>query len=85
MGKQKVEKQINWSKAGTYDCYEDADAERKLLQNDESVQTKVRRRHQTGLYTVHYRKITVVRAGESSKKANKKEARGKKKRAQRET
>ena len=85
MGKQKVEKQINWSKAGTYDCYEDADAERKLLQNDESVQTKVRRRHQAGLYTVHYRKMPVAGQRDASKKVNKKEARAKKKRAQRET
>ena len=72
-----------WSKAGTHSNFEDADAERKVLLNGDSVQAKVRRRSSTGMFTVVFRKDPALLEAKKDKKS-KKEKRSKKKRAPKE-
>jgi hypothetical protein len=52
---QKVGK--SWTKAGTFDSYEDADSKRCKIGENSNVQTKVRRRHVDNNFTVLYREI----------------------------
>ena len=45
-----------WTRAGTHQSYEAANDERQLLSNDETLDVKIRRRHATESFTVHFRK-----------------------------
>ena len=44
-----------WTNAGVFSTFEEADVKRNKIAEDENVQTKVKRRHATGVFTVHYR------------------------------
>lgn len=70
MSKQKVKmtQDAKWSKAGTHSNFEDADAERKVLLNGDSVQAKVRRRSSTGMFTVVFRKNPALLEDKKNKK-----------------
>ena len=54
---KKNAKKNGWTKAGTFDTYEEADTKRKKISENPKVQTKVRRRHSSNNYTVHYRSL----------------------------
>ena len=70
-----------WTRAGTHSTYELASEERDMLMNDETLQVKVRRRHATDNYTVHFRKNPELTL---EKKAKKKEKPQKKKRSKKQ-
>ena len=57
----------NWTKAGTYSTYEQADAKRKKIASAGGMQTKVRRRSSENNFTVHYRKSEAVDNKEAEK------------------
>ena len=59
-----------WSKAGTFNTFEEADAKRNKIAESKNMQTKVRRRHANNVFTVHYRIL--------SKPTSKKGKKGKK-------
>jgi hypothetical protein len=46
-----------WNQAGVFPTYEEADAKRKKIAEDENTQAKVRYRNASNFYTVHYRKV----------------------------
>ncbi len=52
---KKNTKKNGWTQAGTFDTYEEADTKRKKIGENSNVQTKVRRRHSSDSFTVHYR------------------------------
>ena len=45
----------SWTAVGTFSTFEEADAKRKKIAENPSVQTKVRRRSRNNNFTVHYR------------------------------
>jgi len=75
-----------WNKSGTFSTFSEADAERNILLNDETLQVKVRRRHASENYTVHFRKnpdLAIKPAKKEKKiKKEKKERPARKKREQ---
>lgn len=71
-----------WTRAGTYSTYESASEERAVLENDETLQVKVRRRHADNNYTVHFRKNPAIAP---EKKVKKKEKSQKKKRSKKQS
>jgi|TARA_R110000824_G_scaffold351344_3_gene538365 hypothetical protein len=77
---EKKPKSLQWTKSGTFSTFVEADEERNVLSNDETLQVKVRRRHSEDSYTVHYRKNSLLKTKE--KKIEKKERAVKKKRTQ---
>ena len=62
--------------------YESASEERAVLENDETLQVKVRRRHTDNNYTVHFRKNPAIAP---EKKVKKKEKSQKKKHAKKQS
>ncbi len=53
---KKQDNKVNsWSLAGTFRTFEEADQKRNKIAENESVQTKVRRRDSKNSFTVHYR------------------------------
>ena len=72
-------KDVNcWNKSGTFSSFSEADEERNILLNDETLQVKVRRRHASESYTVHFRKNPEL--AEKKVKKEKKEKKAKKER-----
>jgi hypothetical protein len=72
-----------WSKAGTFATFGEADEKRNVISNDETLQVKVRRRHSEDNYTVHYRKnpsITAKKVKTKRKERSVKQKRTQKKR-----
>jgi len=76
----KKSKSPQWTKFGTFSTFVEADEERNVLSNNETLQVKVRRRHSEDNYTVHYRENPSLVTKE--KKTEKKERSAKKKRTQ---
>ena len=77
MSKNQNKQTNSWNKSGTFSSYDEANEERKILQNDETLQVKVRRRHSSESFTVHFRKNPAL-----LEKQKKKEKKPKKKREQ---
>ena len=57
-----------WTKAGTFDTFEEADAKRNKIAESSDVQTKVRRRHADNVFTVHYRSLSKPKPSTKGKK-----------------
>tara|TARA_R110000824_G_scaffold252068_6_gene440740 strand:- start:4267 stop:4542 length:276 start_codon:yes stop_codon:yes gene_type:complete len=78
---QKIGKR--WTKAGTFNSYEDADLKRCKIGENPNVQTRVRRRQAENNFTVHYREILKEEA-KKKEKPPKKEKTSKKSRREKE-
>lgn len=67
-----------WTRAGTHKTYSEAQEEKSLLLNDDSLQVKIRRRHADENFTVHYRRLQLPAETNVKKEKKQKKQKSKK-------